>query len=216
MSKINTSEKVAQALLDISAVGFVLDKPIRFKSGILSPVYLDNRRFPFYPEQWAEIIFAFKKIIEEKGIEFDVIAGVEAAGIPHSAALSFPMKKPSVFVRKQVKGHGTKKMVEGGDVTGKRVLLIEDHVSTGISSLAAVESLRNEGAIVEDCFAISDYGFPIVEESFGKHNAKLHSLVDFPTIVEQGIKNGKIKADQKKVMLDWMEDPKGGEKKYQG
>lgn len=210
-----TSKKVAQALLDISAVGFVLDKPIRFKSGILSPVYLDNRRFPFYPEQWAEIISAFQKIIEKKGIKFDVIAGVEAAGIPHSAALSFAMKKPSVFVRKQAKGHGTKKMVEGGDVTGKRVLLIEDHVSTGISSLAAVESLRNEGATVEHCFAISDYGFPIVEESFTKHNAKLHSLVDFPTIVEQGIANGKIKADQKKVMLDWMKDPKGWEKKYQ-
>ncbi|NCN45395.1 MAG: orotate phosphoribosyltransferase [Candidatus Pacebacteria bacterium CG10_big_fil_rev_8_21_14_0_10_36_11] len=209
------SRAVAKALLDIKAVGFVPDAPIRFKSGILSPVYLDNRRFPFYPKQWHTIIESFIKLIAEKNIEFDVIAGVEAAGIPHSAGLAFAMNKPSVFVRKQAKDHGTKKMVEGGDVAGKTVLLVEDHVSTGLSSLAAIESLREAGAKVEICFAISEYGFTVAAEEFSKHKARLLSLVDFPTIVDVGIENGKIKPDQKQVMLDWMNDPKGWEQKYQ-
>ena len=97
---------------------------------------------------------------------FDVIGGIEAAGIPHSAALGFATAMPSIFIRKEAKEHGTKKRVEGGNVTGKRVLLVEDLVTTGMSSLSGVEALRAEGAIVEDCLAIISYGFPGRKEKF--------------------------------------------------
>ncbi len=114
-------------------------------------MYVDNRRFPFHPAQWRIVIEAFKELIDTEGLVPDVIAGVEAAGIPHSAALGFFMGKPSVFVRKKPKEHGTKNRVEGGSVAGKRVLLIEDLVTTGGSSLQAVEALKNEGALGKRC-----------------------------------------------------------------
>lgn len=207
------SFRVAQALLNISAVGFVPDNPIRFKSGILSPVYLDNRRFPFHPAEWKKIIISFAELLRSQSIHFDVVAGVESAGIPHSAALSYELGCPSVFVRKQAKDHGTKKMVEGGDVRGKIVLLIEDHISTGMSSLAAIDSLRQEGAIVTHCLSISSYGFSVAVKNFAEKKVTLLSLVDFPTIVKAGVTGGKITAEQEKTVLDWMSDPEGWEKK---
>src|SRR5689334_20369405 len=121
---MNYERQIAKTLLDIKAVGFALEKPITFKSGIISPVYVDNRRFPFFPKQWKEVIKGFAALSEAKKLQFDVIAGIETAGIPHSAALGFFLQKPSVFVRKAAKDHGTKKMIEGGDVKGKKVLLI--------------------------------------------------------------------------------------------
>lgn len=206
------SLRVAQALLDISAVGFVPENPIRFKSGILSPVYLDNRRFPFHPAEWKKIITSFAELVRTQNIKFDVVAGVESAGIPHSAALSYELGCPSVFVRKQAKDHGTKKMVEGGDVRGKTVLLIEDHISTGMSSLAAIDSLRQEGAVVTHCLSISNFGFPIVVKNFTEKEVTLVSLVSFPTIVKAGVSTGKITAEQEKTVLKWMSDPEGWEK----
>ena len=142
------SREIAEALIAIEGVGFRPAAPITFKSGIKSPVYCDNRRFPFWPEQWAKVIRGFEGLIAEREIAVDVVGGVEAAGIPHSAALGFAMRTPSVFIRKELKEHGTKKRVEGGDVTGKRVVLVEDLVTTGGSSIAAIEALRAEGAVV--------------------------------------------------------------------
>ena len=138
------SRDIAEALIAIEGVGFRPAAPITFKSGIKSPVYCDNRRFPFHPEQWSKVILGFEALLQEQGVVVDVIAGIEAAGIPHSAALGFAMRKPSIFVRKEAKGYGAKKRVEGGDVSGKRVVLVEDLVSTGLSSLSGVEALRAE------------------------------------------------------------------------
>ncbi len=135
------SKEVAKSLIAIGAVGFRPDDPVLFKSGILAPVYVDNRKFPFFPGAWKLVIEGFKKCIETEVIQFDVIAGIEAAGIPHSSALGFFMQQPSVFVRKEVKDHGTKKRVEGGEVQGKKVLLVEDLVTMGTSSLSGVHAL---------------------------------------------------------------------------
>src|SRR5689334_11197583 len=117
-------EAVARALLEIGAVGFSPNEPIRFKSGILSPVYVDNRKLPYYPQQWGIIIEGFK--LQVKSIHFDVIAGVAVGGVPHSAALGYALQMPSLFVRKEAKEHGKGQRVEGGEVSGKRVLLVED------------------------------------------------------------------------------------------
>ncbi|MBP9715103.1 MAG: orotate phosphoribosyltransferase [Candidatus Pacebacteria bacterium] len=199
-------QKVARALLKIGAVGFVPDNPITFKSGIVSPVYIDNRKLPFYPEEWKIVIDAFSKIIKKEEIKLDVIAGVEAAGIPHSAGLGFFMKMPSVFVRKVAKEHGTKKMVEGGNVLNRHVLLIEDLVTTGMSSLSAVGNLREAGAKVSNCLVIVSYNFPSAKDAFKKSKVKLHTITSFPVILEEAKKLGMINGENLKKVENWFKE----------
>lgn len=206
---VDYQKQVAQALLKIGAVGFKPKEPVTFKSGIISPVYVDNRRFPFHPQEWKIVIEGFKSLIASDKISADVIAGVEAAGIPHSAALSFLTKIPSVFVRKEAKDHGLKKRVEGGDISGKKVLLIEDLVSTGLSSLSVIEAMRSEGGVVEDLMIIVTYGFKESAEAFEKANIKLHALTSFPVILSEAVAMNKITADEKVIVEDWLNDPHG-------
>lgn len=213
MTTETRKKKVAQALLTIGAVGFVPKNPLTFKSGLISPVYIDNRKFPFHPKEWKVIIKGFESLIAEKQITFDCIAGIESAGIPHSAALGFHLQKPSVFTRKAVKDHGTKKMVEGGDVTKKRVLLIEDHVTTGFSSLLGVTALRNESAIVTDCFSITSYGFTEAESAFKKSQVTLHTLTDFETILSEAQNQNLLNAAEVSIISDWLKDPKNWARK---
>jgi orotate phosphoribosyltransferase len=195
---------VARALLEIGAVGYNPHQPITFKSGIQSPVYVDNRRLPFHPTHWSIIIEGFVRMIEEQGVPFHVIAGIEAAGIPHSAALAFVMGKPSVFVRKQAKEHGTRSRIEGGNVSGMRVLLIEDLVTTGGSSLSGVAALREAGAICDDCFAIISYGFAEARQAFLEARVRLHTLTSFNEILyEAGPRFDPL------VVRDWLRDPRG-------
>jgi orotate phosphoribosyltransferase len=209
MSCEEVSREIAEALIAIDAVAFRPAQPITFKSGIKSPVYCDNRRFPFWPEQWAKVIHGFERLIVEREISVDVVGGVEAAGIPHSAALGFAMKKPSVFIRKEAKAHGTKKRVEGGDVTGLQVVLVEDLVTTGGSSLAAVAALRAEGAMVSDCVAIISYSFPEAVELFARAGVRLHTATDFETVLKVALAHGKVDEAGAAVVRDWLHEPRG-------
>jgi len=207
MSYEARSREIAEALIAIDGVGFRPDDPITFKSGIKSPVYCDNRRFPFWPEHWAKVIHAFEALITERGIPLEIVGGVEAAGIPHSAALGFSMRKPSVFIRKEPKGHGTRKRVEGGDVAGRRVVLVEDLVTTGSSSIAAIEALRAEGAVVTDCLAIISYGFPEAVELFGRSGVQLHATTTFETVLEAALERNMIDAVGAEAVSDWLREP---------
>jgi orotate phosphoribosyltransferase len=102
-----------------------------------------------------------------------------------------------------------KKRVEGGDVTGKKVLLIEDLISTGMSSLSVIEALKNEGAVVSDCIVIVTYGFKESTEAFAKANITLHALTSFPVILDEAVKAEKISAEEKNIIQDWLNDPHG-------
>lgn len=203
------SRQVAEALVDIGAVGFVPDAPIRFKSGILSPIYIDNRRLPYHPTQWHIVIDSFKAQIEISALEYDVIAGVAVGGVPHSSALAYVLNMPSVFVRKDAKEHGTKKLVEGGDVTGKRVLLVEDLVTTGGSSLNGVTALRDEGALVSDLVAIVSYGFTEAVQAFADAQVNLHTLTDFSTIAQVAHDKQLLGQAALTIIRDWFSDPHG-------
>jgi orotate phosphoribosyltransferase len=205
----NYSQQVAASLLEIGAVGFKPENPITFKSGIISPVYVDNRKFPYFPKHWSKVISGFEQLIQEKNLEFDVIAGIETAGIPHSAALGYKLQEPSVFVRKKIKDHGTKSRVEGGSVENKKILLIEDLVTTGSSSLAGVSALRSESAIVTDCLAIITYDFPEAKENFHAENVTLHTLTTFTLVLETAIKENILTVEQKEIVADWFSDPHG-------
>lgn len=206
---MSTAAQIAGALIDIGAVGFTPHAPITFKSGMRSPIYIDNRQIPFHPQVWRLVINGFEVLVGEAGLAPDVIAGIETAGIPHGSALAYQMQRPSVFVRKQEKEHGAKKRIEGGNVAAKQVLLIEDHISTGGSSLAGVEALRNEDAIVEHCLAITSYGFPEASAMFNTAGVTLHVLVTLPTILEAAQLKGRFGETELAALHDWAHDPYG-------
>jgi orotate phosphoribosyltransferase len=199
--------QVARALLEIEAVGFSPQSPVTFKSGIVSPVYVDSRRLPYHPVQWRLVVEAFKALAE--GLDFDVIAGVAVGGIPHSSALAYAMHKPSVFVRTEAKEHGKKKLVEGGDVVGRRVLLVEDVVTTGGSSLQAVASLREAGAVIEDVLAIVSYEFGNSREAFAAAGVSLHTLTNFTAITQAALDMGKFSREEMDIINDWFHHPRG-------
>jgi orotate phosphoribosyltransferase len=202
------SRAIAEALLEIGGVGFSPHHPVTFKSGIQSPIYCDNRKFPFHPSQWSHVIAGFESLIRETPIPADVLAGIETAGIPHSAALGFAMQRPSIFVRKEAKTHGAKKRVEGGDIRGRQTLLVEDLVSTGLSSLSGVEALRAEGGIVTDCVAIISYGMAEAQESFAQAGVRLHTLTTFHEVLALAAEKGSLTASEADIVSDWLRDPR--------
>lgn len=203
------SEAVARALIEIGAVGFSPQNPITFKSGIVSPIYVDNRRLPYYPEQWQMIIQGFQALIEVDNIAFDVIAGVAVGGVPHSSALGYAIQRPSVFVRKEAKGHGKGQRVEGGDIKDKTVLLVEDLVTTGGSSLSGVQALRDEGALVDTLIAIVSYGFDDAQANFASANVDLKTLTNFETILNIALELEKFGQAEHDILSDWFSDPHG-------
>ena len=205
----DTATAVARALLEIDAVGFNPEQPITFKSGIQSPVYVDNRRIPYWPAQWRVVLAGFAAAIQAQTLPVDVIAGIAVGGVPHSAALGYHLQIPSVFVRKEAKGHGTQSQVEGGAVEGRRVLLVEDLVTTGGSSLAGVTALRAAGAIVTDCLAIVSYGFAEALDAFQAAGMRLTPLTTFDVLRAEAQQMGKLSAAQVAVVADWQADPHG-------
>ena len=204
---MNTKQSTAKALLDIGAVGFSPESPITFKSGIRSPVYVDNRALIYHPAAWHIIVAGFKSLLDASGVECDIIAGVAVGGVPHSSALAYISRKPSVFVRKAGKAHGKGQRIEGGDVAGKRVLLVEDLVTTGGSSLSAVQALRAAGAQVTDVAAIISYGFSQATEAFDSAGLRGHTLTDFATVLNLAQDRGALDADQIAIIRRWLADP---------
>ena len=202
-----TAATVARALIEIGAVGVRADKPITFKSGILSPVYVDNRILPYHPAAWTPVIEGFKDLIEDKKLSFDVLAGVAVGGVPHASALGFLMQRPSIFIRKEAKDHGTGKRVEGGTVDGKKALLVEDLVTMGGSSISAIKALREEGAIVMDTVSIVTYDFVESKTAFAEANINAYALTNFPTIMKEGVAMGRFTAEEQAIVSEWLADP---------
>ena len=205
----DSSLTVARALLEIGAVGFSLAQPIRFKSGLLAPMYIDNRRLPNFPAQWVQVIEAFAACLKDGDLVCDVIAGVAVGGVPHSAALGYQMRIPSVFIRKETKEHGLGKRVEGGSVEGKLVVLVEDMVTTGGSSLAAVDALREEGARVTDLLAIISYDFPEAQTAMTGAGITLHTLTSVPAVLNEARAQGILTGSDFDRVQAWHRDPYG-------
>lgn len=197
----------AGALLEAGCLVVDPAAPVTFVSGLRSPLYVDCRRLLSHPRAWREVIEACAARIGREAIGAQVVSGVETAGIPHSSALAFHLGLPSVFVRKQAKAHGLGRRVEGGDVSGRHVLLVEDMITTGQSSLSAVEALRNAGARVEDCLAIVSYGFEETAARFEAAGVHLGVLVGVDALVRAAREAGQVSEQEATIVLDWLADP---------
>jgi len=209
-------QKISRILLEIKAVTINTEEPYKFTSGILSPIYTDNRLLMSYPNKWKEVIDSFASIIVNKvGVQnADVICGTSTAGIPHAAYLAEKLGLPMIYVKSKKDQYGKFTIIEGDLKRDDKVLIIEDLVSTGGSSISAAKVVRETGAIVENCLAILTYGMKESIEGFKKEKIELTTLTDLPTLLEVAMKSRYIKPEERKILLEWIEDPYTWSKKW--
>ncbi len=207
-----TASKIAEFLLQIKSVKLQPDKPFTWASGWKSPIYCDNRKTLSYPSVRTFIRQQFILAITEKFGSPDVIAGVATGGIAHGALVAQDMGLPFVYVRAEAKKHGLSNLIEGVLERGQSVVVIEDLISTGGSSLKAVDALREAGAEVKGMAAIFTYGFKVATDNFKKSKCNLTTLCDYSTLVKQALKSSYITENDVKSLEAWREDPENWKK----
>lgn len=203
---MNIANEVAQRLLQINAVKLNPQNPFTWASGIKSPIYCDNRLVLSFPAVRSFVIQAFveKTLAFEP---FDIVAGVATAGIPHGALLADRLEKPFIYVREKAKSHGRQNQIEGNIWEGAKVLLIEDLISTGGSSLKAVETLREAGCEVVGVLAIFSYGFQKAEEVFSAADCPFDTLSNYNVLVEKAVDMQYISPNDLETLQNWRISP---------
>jgi orotate phosphoribosyltransferase len=201
------AREVAEYLLEIKAVVLSPQQPFTWASGLKSPIYCDNRKTLSYPKVRTFIKTAFAEIISEEFKGAEVIAGVATAGIPHGALVADVLNLPFVYVRDKPKGHGLENQIEGKLDRGQKVVVIEDLISTGGSSLKAVEALRVAGADILGLGAIFTYGFDKSVKAFEEANCKFFTLSNYESLLDKAIENDYAKAEDKEELVKWYKDP---------
>ena len=198
---------IAEKLLQVKAVQLNPTHPYTWASGWKSPIYCDNRKVLSFPYVRDYIKSELCNVIFEKYDEATLLAGVATAGIPWGAMAADQLKLPFIYVRPKPKEHGLGNQIEGDFQSGQKVLVIEDLVSTGKSSLQAVDALQNKGLTVVGMVSIFNYGFPIASEQFTDRGINYTSLTDYPTLIALAASTGLI--DQKQLLLleKWRENP---------
>ena len=199
-------KKIAKALLEISAVKLNPQNPFTWTSGIRSPIYCDNRLSLSYPNVRDLIIEGLKEKSVTFG-EFDIIMGVATAGIPHGAILAHVLKKPFGYIRDKAKGHGRQNQIEGLIIPDAKVLVIEDLISTGLSSLKAVEAVREAGMNVVGVLAIFNYGFEETDKVFAEKNCPFVTISDYDALLEVAQTINYIHADALEDLKQWRVSP---------
>lgn len=203
------AEKLAAMLLEIKAVTIVgQDNLFTWVSGIKSPIYCDNRVTISYPAVRTAIAKGFARLIKEGFPGADVIAGTATAGIPHAAWVAHELEKPMVYVRSTPKGHGKGNQIEGRLERGSKVVLIEDLLSTGGSSLKAVEALREAGAEVIAVLAIFSYQFTEVQDKFDAAGIPFQTLTDYGVLLPLAASLGYVKQEEIEVLKAWSGNPR--------
>ncbi|HOY05685.1 MAG TPA: orotate phosphoribosyltransferase [Saprospiraceae bacterium] len=200
--------EVARNLLQIRAVKLSPREPFTWASGLLSPIYCDNRVALSHPE----VRTFLKKSLAEKSAEFgafDVVAGVATAGIPHGALLADVLGLPFIYVRSGAKDHGRRNQIEGELKAGQRVLVIEDLISTGGSCLTAVDALRDAGAEVVGVLAIFQYGFDKAAQAFAAKGIPFETLTNYDALVQEAARSGYVSQEDLQTLSKWRENPDG-------
>ena len=199
--------QIARDLLQIKAVFLSPEKPFTWASGIKSPIYCDNRLTLSYPEVRRRVAQGMADIIKAKYPECEIVMGTATAGIPHGTLAAYLLDMPSGYVRAKAKDHGRTNQIEGKYEVGQKVVLIEDLISTGGSSLEAVDALREAGLEVLGVISIFTYGMEKAKKNFEAHNCEATSLVTFEELIECAISENYISAENSVKVREFMKNP---------
>ena len=202
-------DKISEILLKVNAVILRTKPPFRWASGILSPIYTDNRLLMSYPKERDLIVNSFIKLLKSNKIKADGFAGTATAGIPWAAWIAQKMNKPMVFVRSESKDHGKENKVEGVVESGKNYIVVEDLISTGGSSLNTINAVREKGGVVENCIAIFTYELEKSKTNFESVNVKLSTLTNFTNLIKTAVQKKYIERNQLAHIMDWKKNPEG-------
>lgn len=206
-ARLDPALKIAEFLLQIKAVKLSPKKPFTWASGWKSPIYCDNRKTLSYPTVRTYIRQQFVQVIDHEFGRPDMIAGVATGGIAHGALVAHDMGLPFIYVRSAAKEHGMKNQVEGDLTTGRSVVVVEDLVSTGKSSLNAVHSLRDAGCEVKGMVSIFTYGFDEALKAFEQEKVKLHALTSYSILLDQAMHDKYITEKDLLSLNEWRKDP---------
>ncbi|MED3785605.1 orotate phosphoribosyltransferase [Geobacillus stearothermophilus] len=198
---------IAAKLLQIGAVALQPNEPFTWSSGLKSPIYCDNRLTLAYPDVRRTIADGLAELIRTHFPKADLIAGTATAGIPHAAWVSERLELPMCYVRSQAKAHGKGKQIEGQAEPGQRVVIIEDLISTGGSSLAAVRALKEAGCEVLGVAAIFTYGLEKAKQAFAEENLPAYTLTDYNTLIETAVRLGAVSEHDLATLRKWRENP---------
>lgn len=207
---VNTNQialEVAGKLLDIGAVALRPHQPFTWTSGIKSPIYCDNRLTMSYPEIRDLIAESFAAIIRSSYPQAEVIAGTATAGIPHAAFVSQKLGLPMIYVRDKAKGHGKENLIEGLIKPGQKVIVIEDLISTGGSSIKAAQAVQEAGAEPLAVLAIFNYELDKGTQAFQGAGLPLQTLSNYASLIEVAIEKGIVKPNDLALLKSWREDP---------
>jgi orotate phosphoribosyltransferase len=205
---MNTLESIfAEKLLKVKAIKLQPSNPFTWASGWKSPFYCDNRKTLSYTDLRSFVKIELTRIILENFQDVDAIAGVATGAIAQGALVADALNLPFVYVRSKPKDHGLENLIEGELKPGMKVVVVEDLISTGGSSLKAVEAIRNNGCEVVGMVASYTYGFPVAEKAFSDAKVKLITLTNYEAVVNQAVKTGYITEDEVQVLHEWRKDP---------
>ncbi|GAK39724.1 orotate phosphoribosyltransferase [Paenibacillus urinalis] len=200
-------EQLASKLLQIKAVALRPNQPFTWTSGIKSPIYCDNRLTMSYPEIRDLIAESFAAVIREQYPETEVIAGTATAGIPHAAFVAQKLGLPMIYIRDKAKGHGKENLIEGLVREGQKVIVIEDLISTGGSSLKAAKAVQEAGAEALAVLAIFSYQLDRASKAFEEAGIPLQSLSNYTALTEVALREGAIAETDLELLRSWREDP---------
>lgn len=203
----DTAKKTAELLLQIKAIKLSPEEPYTWASGWKSPIYCDNRVSLSYPPVRVYLKEQMAKIVEDEFGKPDVIAGVATGAIAIGVLVAQELGVPFIYVRPEPKKHGRKNQIEGVLESGQNVVVIEDLISTGKSSLAAVEALKEAGATVKGMVAIFSYGFEVAAQNFNDQNVNLSTLSNYEILLEQALDSQYISQKELSLLRDWRSNP---------
>jgi orotate phosphoribosyltransferase len=206
--KMNDSQlEVTKRLLQINTIKVQPSNPFTWASGWLSPIYCDNRKILSYPETRDFICDEFVRTVKEQYPDVEIIAGVATGAIAHGVLVAAKLGLPFVYVRSKPKDHGLENLIEGDLKPGQKIVVIEDLVSTGGSSLKAAEALTNFGGNVLGMVAIFTYNFPLATKNFEKAGLKLSTLSNYQTLIDLALETGEIREGDIDSLQSWRENP---------
>ncbi|MCD8509629.1 MAG: orotate phosphoribosyltransferase [Bacillus sp. (in: Bacteria)] len=208
MTSVNFNGNIAKSLLTIGAVSLQPANPFTWSSGLKSPIYCDNRLTMSFPEVRKEIASQFAEKIKSDYPEVEVIAGTATAGIPHAAWVADILGLPMIYIRSKAKGHGKQNMIEGVLKEGSKVVVIEDLISTGGSSIQAANGVREAGGEVLGVCAIFTYEFDLAKEAFDGAEIPFSTLTTYSKLLDEAVKMESIKAEDLPLLQEWRANPK--------